>query len=369
VSETDLRGAARLGTVLDDEYQLTRFISEGGMGSVYEAVQLRFNRRVAVKIMAPELAENEEALGRFRREVAVTSQLSHPHVVQLLDYGTAPGGQPYLVMEYLDGEDLDRRLARVGRLPLPQALEIVKQTASALAAIHAKGIVHRDLKPANVFLLPIEGAPDFVKLVDFGISKVRTARTKLTRAFTMVGTPEFMAPEQAMASESVDHRADQWALACVTWQMLSARLPFWGETLNELLQRVIHEPPPSLLALAPELPREVEAVLRRALSKRQDERYPTVLAFARALEQAAAPPRVADARGGPPRTTARQGRGWLIGAGAALLLAIGAAVAYRELRAPEATSATDPPPAARGEPAPDRPARTKRASSPGNPHR
>src|SRR4051812_15200296 len=172
------------GLVLEGNYRLNRLLSEGGMGSVYEATQLRLQRRVAVKIMAPELTESAEAMARFRREVEVTSQLAHPHVIQLFDFGTTPTGEPFLVMEFLDGEDLEQRLVRVGRLPLEDAVQLVRQIATALAATHKKGIVHRDLKPANIFLLALEGASDFVKLVDFGISKVRTARTKLTRAFT-----------------------------------------------------------------------------------------------------------------------------------------------------------------------------------------
>jgi eukaryotic-like serine/threonine-protein kinase len=277
------------GVVLEGNYRLNRLLSEGGMGSVFEATQLRLSRRVAVKIMAPELTESTEALARFRREVEVTSQLAHPHVIQLYDFGTAPSGEPFLVMEFLEGEDLEHRLLRVGRLPLGDAVDLVRQIGSALAATHAKGIVHRDLKPANIFLLPLEGVGDFVKLVDFGISKVRTARTKLTRAFTMVGTPEYMSPEQAVGSvDDVDHRSDQWALGCMAWRMLSAQVPFQGRDLKELLSRVVQQEPPSLATLVPDLPREVEAVLRRALAKRQADRFPTITAFVRAFEAAAA---------------------------------------------------------------------------------
>jgi serine/threonine-protein kinase len=277
-----------VGTALDEAYLLTHLISEGGMGTVFEAIQLHLRKRVAVKIMVPELAANPEALARFRREVEVTSQLAHPHVIQLLDFGTAPTGQPYLVMEYLDGEDLSQRLARVGRLPLAAAVDVIRQIASALAVIHAKGIVHRDLKPGNVFLLPREGISDFVKVVDFGISKVKSSSTKLTRAFTMVGTPECMSPEQATAQgDEVDHRSDQWALACVAWQMLGGTMPFRGTSLNDLLERIVTSEPPALAPQVPGLPAAVEQVLRRALSKRKDDRFPTVGAFARALETAA----------------------------------------------------------------------------------
>jgi serine/threonine protein kinase len=282
-----------VGNVLDGAYQLTRLIFEGGMGTVYEAVQLHLHKRVAVKVMVPELAENPEALGRFRREVEITSQLSHPHVIQLLDFGATPTGQPYLVMEFLDGEDMEQRLRRVGRMPLGTAVDLVRQIGSALSVIHAKGIVHRDLKAANVYLLTLDGIGDFAKVVDFGISKVRAARTQLTRDYTMVGTPEGMSPEQATARpDDVDHRTDQWALACLVWRMLSGALPFQGGTLKDLLAKIVHEDPPPLSAAVPGVPAPVEAVLRRALAKQKDDRFPTIGAFARALETAAMPPAV-----------------------------------------------------------------------------
>jgi serine/threonine-protein kinase len=317
-----------VGATLDGAYQLTRLIFEGGMGTVYEAIQLHLHKRVAVKIMVPELAENPEALARFRREVEVTSQLSHPHVIQLLDFGATPTGQPYLVMEFLEGEDLEHRLRRVGRLPVAATADIVRQIASALTVIHAKGIVHRDLKAANVFLLTLDGIGDFAKVVDFGISKVRAARTQLTRDYTMLGTPEGMSPEQATARpDEVDHRSDQWALACLAWRMLSGALPFQGPSLKELLASIVHQEPAPLAASAPEVPPALEAVLRRALSKRKDDRFPTIAAFARAFEQAAAPP--------PPVVRAiepvrrRSGVKWLVTLVLLAAAATGGALYYR----------------------------------------
>ena len=179
-----------VGTILDDAYQLTRTIGEGGMGTVYEAVQLRLRKRVAVKVMVPELAQNPDALTRFRREVEITGQLEHPHVIQLLDHGTTDTGQPYLVMEYLQGEDLEQRLQRVGRLSLAATVDIVRPVASALAEIHAQGIVHRDLKV-----------------------------------------------------DPIDARSDQWALACLVWRMLVGRRPFSGTSLQEIVQQIAHEEP------------------------------------------------------------------------------------------------------------------------------
>ena len=281
-------GSVRLGVVLQDTYRLDRAIGEGGMGTVYEGVHVRLNNRVAVKVMARELASNREALERFRREAEITSQLGHPHIVHVFDFGTAPAGEPYLVMELLQGEDLDHRIRRVGRLPLAVAAHVVKQAASALAATHAKGIVHRDLKPANLFVLDLEGESDFVKVVDFGISKVRSAATKLTRNSVLVGSPNFMSPEQAQGKvDEVDHRTDQWALACITWEMLAGRSPFLGDDLAAVLYCVIHEEPSPLATKVPGIPAEVETVLRRALSKRKADRFPTVTAFARSFADAA----------------------------------------------------------------------------------
>ncbi len=279
-----------VGAVLDDAYRLTRQISEGAMGTVFEAVQLRLNKRVALKIMVAELAMNPEALARFRREVEVTCQLGHPHVIQLLDYGTTLTGQPYLVMEFLEGEDLEQRLYRVGRMPLVEVVELVRQVASAVSHIHEQGIVHRDLKPANVFLLPRDLSGDFVKVVDFGISRVAAAENKLTQAYTMVGTPEGMSPEQATGMvDQVDARSDQWALACMCWRMLDGARPFPGMTLGDIIRQIVNEDPAPLHPAA-DCPLPVEQVLRKALSKRQDDRFPSVAAFWRAFEDAARPP-------------------------------------------------------------------------------
>jgi serine/threonine-protein kinase len=278
-----------VGAVLGDAYQLTRLVGQGGMGAVYEGTQLRLGRRVAVKVMARELAANPEALARFRREAEVTSQLGHPHIVQVFDFGTAPGGEPYLVMEFLEGEDLEKRLARVGRLGPGAASHIVKQIASALAATHAKGIVHRDLKPANVFVLAVEGETDFVKVVDFGISKVRAATTRLTAALAVMGTPNYMAPEQAAGRvDEIDHRTDQWALGCIAYELCAGRPPFIGEDVASLLYQVIHEAAAPLSQTAPGLGPELDQVLRRSLSKGQGDRFPTMTAFAQAFEEAAA---------------------------------------------------------------------------------
>src|SRR5580765_269594 len=254
-----------IGTLLGDSYEIVRPIGIGGMGAIYEAAHVRTRKRVAVKMMSKELAAHPEALARFRREVKVTTELAHPHIIEVIDFGASPTGEPYLVMEYLDGEDLEQRLERVGRLQPRTAVEIVKQLASALAVAHAEGIVHRDLKPGNVFLLRVPGDNVFVKVVDFGISKVlKAATTKLTMARAVVGTPEFMSPEQAAGRvDQIDHRSDQWSLACVGWHMLSGQLPFSRPDVSALLNQVMSEEPTPPVPGAGGIPPELDKVLRR----------------------------------------------------------------------------------------------------------
>jgi serine/threonine-protein kinase len=205
-----------------------------------------------------------------------------------MDFGTAPAGQPYLVMEYLEGIDLDHRIRQVGKLSLAAAVHITKQVASALNAAHDQGVVHRDLKPANIFLVELPGEPDFAKVLDFGISKVRAANTQLTKASSILGTPNYMAPEQATGMlDEIDARTDQWSLACIVWEMLSGRPPFAADDVSAVFYQVIHLEPQPLCKHAPELPPAVETVLRRGLSKTIGERFPSVRDFAEALAAAA----------------------------------------------------------------------------------
>ena len=276
-----------VGETLSNAYRVIRLIGEWAMGCIYEARLLRLDKRVAIKVLARELAANSEALARFHREAEITSQLGHPHIINVFDFGTTDRGQPYLVMEYLEGEDLAYKLARKGVLTLPAAVRITKQVASALAETHAKGIVHRDLKPANVFIVRVQGE-DFAKVLDFGISKVRAASTALTNGSTLMGTPMYMAPEQAKGDAELDHLTDQWALACITFEMLAGRPPFVGDDTAALLYQVVHENPPRLSHFVKDLPPNVERVVQRALTKHPPDRFANVTAFARALEAAAA---------------------------------------------------------------------------------
>ena len=278
-----------VGNVFEGTYRILLLLGQGGMGAVYEATQLRLNKRVAIKVMARELAANPEALARFRREAEVTSGIGHPHIVQVFDFGATPTGEPFLAMEFLEGEDLEHRLRRDGHLPLPTTVHIIKQVAAALAATHGKGVVHRDLKPANIYLLAAAGEADFVKVLDFGISKVRAATTKLTRTSSVMGTPNYMSPEQALGRvDEIDERTDQWALACIAWECLSGAGPFVGDSVPSILFQVVHEAPSSLVAKVPGLHPDVVDVLLRALAKKKEDRYPDVAAFSLDLERSSA---------------------------------------------------------------------------------
>jgi eukaryotic-like serine/threonine-protein kinase len=276
-----------VGTVLEGAYRIDRLLSEGGMGAVFEATQLRLNKRLAVKVIRSGLPANSEAVARFHREAMVTSGLGHPHIVQVIDFSSTPAGNPFLVMEFLEGEDLEHRLGRVGSLPPVAALHIVKQIAAALAAAHGKGIVHRDLKPANICLVEAAGTSDFVKVLDFGISKVHAATTKLTKVDMVMGSVNYMPPEQALGRvDEIDDRADQWALACVAWECLAGRGPFIGDNAQAVLYQVVHESPPPLAVAGLGRPRGIEAVLLRALAKNKDKRFASVAEFVDALERA-----------------------------------------------------------------------------------
>jgi len=284
--------------------------------------------------------------------------------VQVFDFSTTPTGEPFLVMEFLDGEDLDHRLRRVGRLPAADVVRMVKQVASALMATHNKGIVHRDLKPANIYLLEVAGETAFVKVLDFGISKVRSASTKLTRTSSVMGTPNYMSPEQAKGNiEDIDERTDQWALACIVWECLSGQGPFLGDNVPSILFQIVHEPPSSLLPKVAGLHPQVEEVLLRGLAKNKNDRFAKVDDFAAALEAALTGnagrvvPSVSrmlrepdDHLDLPPTRS----KAWIWGAvlGAVAILIVGGILLFRSGASPKPVVAAPPAAAAAVEPAP-----------------
>ncbi len=277
-----------LGTTMRGTYRILRTLDQGGMGMVFEAEHVRLKRRVAVKVLAQHLAKDQHALARFNREAEIISQLQHPHVVQVTDFDTTEAGEPYLVMELLAGRSLAALLESERCLPLADAVRIAHQVSSGLAAAHAANIVHRDLKPANIFLAEVvAGQGALVKLLDFGISKRAGAGKGLTGEYDILGTPDYMAPEQALGKTAqVDHRGDQYALAVITYEMLAGRTPFAGDDVMEVLRQVISAQAPPIEQLAPHVPVEAGAVLRRAMAKDPNERFGSIIEFASALVRA-----------------------------------------------------------------------------------
>src|SRR4051812_11556247 len=278
------------GVVLGDSYIVGRRIGRGAMGEVYEAQHVRLPGHFAVKLLLPELQGNQDAFARFCREAEIMSQLRHPNIVQIFDFNVAPDARPYFVMEYLQGRDLEARL-RAGPLPLPAVTRVVGAVSSALALAHAHGVVHRDLKPANIFLATVDGQTDeLVKVLDFGISKIRAAAAQISQAVDLLGTPSYMSPEQARGqTDAIDGRTDQFALAAIAYRMLTGHDPFQGDDTAAVLYQVVHEdPPPRSMFLPPAWDTgPLQVVLDRAFAKQPDRRFGGMMELARAFEDAA----------------------------------------------------------------------------------
>lgn len=277
------------GTTLKGTYTVLDLIGRGGMGEVYEVRHARLAGRYALKLLPPIFAHEHISVTRFRREADILSALRHPNIVQVIDFDHTPAGQPFLVMEYLDGGDLAQLMGTVGAMPLPRVLKIVEQIVSALSAVHRRGIVHRDLKPQNVLLVRDEDfATDRVKLVDFGLSKrseaLRDLSGNISRDQTLLGTPRYMAPEQASGRiDEIDATTDQFALAAMIYEMLTGTSAFDGEHMAMLLYRIVSENPAPMRRYVPDIPEHVEAAVRRAMEKQRSDRFPTVADFLDAL--------------------------------------------------------------------------------------
>ena len=274
------------GTILNDSYRIDQLIASGGMGDVYRATHLRLQGPIAIKVLHRSLLNEDGLLARFRTEALIMAGLRHPHIVQVFDFNVTDDGVPYLVMELAEGSDL-RSLTGSGQQMPPAAVsQIVGQIAGALGAAHARGIVHRDLKPENVVLVPMDDGGPCAKVVDFGVSKTR-GLPRITVEPALIGTPEFMAPEQAQGqSDLIDHRTDQFALGILAYYMFTGREPFRGACPVAVLYQIVHEEPPALRSFVPWSSRRTDAVLRRAMAKRPERRFPTIQDFARALEEA-----------------------------------------------------------------------------------
>ncbi len=273
-----------VGQVVADRYHVVKKLGEGGMGQVYLAEHVKMGRRSAIKVMNPSMVHDPDAVARFNREASNASRITHPNVCAIYDFGETPDGLIYLAMEFIEGEPLTELIEREGALPVPRAAAIFLQTADALQAAHDLGIVHRDLKPDNIMLSRRKGGGDTVKVVDFGIAKAvggDEAGQKVTKTGLVVGTPEFMSPEQ-LSGDTLDGRSDLYSLALVLYRMLSGKLPFEATSVQETMIKRLTDEPTTLAAARPDLsfPPGLQPVLDTALARTPTERYQSVAKFA-----------------------------------------------------------------------------------------
>jgi serine/threonine-protein kinase len=278
--------------VLADKYELARLIGAGGMGAVYEARHRLIGRRFAIKFLHAAHAAEPAMLGRFEREARAAGALENENLVAVTDFGFAADGAPYIVMEHLEGEDLARLLGRVGPLPVRRAVDLVVQACRGLAAAHAHGIVHRDLKPANLFVVRRNDGGDLVKVLDFGIAKLRDgaegadaagAGGPVTGTGKLLGTPGFTPPEQARGERDIDQRADIYALGAILYELLSGARAHPGENYNAILFHILTQPVVPLGSLRAGLPAGLVDVVHRAMSAERAERYQSADDLMRAL--------------------------------------------------------------------------------------
>ncbi len=279
---TPVGAEPEVGAVLGGRYRLVRRLGQGGMGTVFEAEQIDLGRRVAIKVLAPDLGRDPSILRRFQREALASAQLQHPNIAQTTAFVTG-AGPPFLVMELVHGEPLRDVLSRE-RFDAQRAARLGVQILDALELAHTRGIVHRDLKPSNLMVQTTVGMTEFFKLLDFGIAKVvdEDRATQLTRTGSVVGTPGFMAPEQARDG-TIDGRTDLYSLGVVLYRAVSGRLPFNGTSETALLLAIVSDPPLPLARAVPDIDRRFAAIVDRAIRKPPEERYPDARSMREAL--------------------------------------------------------------------------------------
>jgi serine/threonine-protein kinase len=350
-----------LGATLAGRYEIVRRIGEGGMGAVYEARHVVIGKRVAVKVLLEKFLTKSDFVARLLQEARLASSIGHENIVDVTDFGTTDDGRSFVVMEFLEGEALSQLVMREAPLPVERSLRIARQVASALGAAHAKGIYHRDVKPENVYLVR-RGEADFVKVVDFGISKAVKQggpggndeggeAYRLTHTGLLLGTPLYMSPEQARGDEDLDHRVDIWALGVMMYECLTGEVPFRANNYLGIISQVLTHTaaPPSTVRPELGIPDAVEAVVMRAMAKDRTARYGAMADLERDLERLLAGDQnvglpLAE-EGGAPRAVAPPRR-WHLGVAAALVLGVAVSVALRR------TPVVDAPPAASSPPAP-----------------
>jgi serine/threonine protein kinase len=276
--------------ILNGEFRILQRIGTGGMGSVYKAEQPEMNRMVAIKILHPKLTNRQDLASRFRREARAMAQLTHPNTVKVFTYGELPeDGSLYIVMEFLEGRNLNRAVKREGPMGVEKAIPILIQVCGALQEAHSMGIIHRDLKPENIFLCKQMGMDDYPKVLDFGLAKVteqqmRPGSVNLTQEGMVFGTPEFMSPEQAQG-QTLEATSDIYSLATILYEALTGKLPFEARSPMEFIQKHVVEPPAPLSDRVPGLrfPPGLDAAIAKALAKNPKDRFQSAIEFAAAL--------------------------------------------------------------------------------------
>ncbi len=273
------------GDLLNGKFRIDKVLGEGGMGVVVAATNVALEQRVAIKFLLPEAAANEEVRARFAREARAAVKIHSEHVVRVIDVGELTDGAPFMVMEFLEGEDLSSVIEKRGALPYRQAVSYILEACVALAEAHKAGIIHRDLKPPNLFLATQADGSQIIKVLDFGISKtLDPASHALTKTSALMGSPFYMSPEQLVSSKYVDARSDIWALGIILYELISGIVPFSGETLPEIVAAILQNKPTPLSQMAANLPPDLLAAVNCCLRTEVDERFTNVAALARALE-------------------------------------------------------------------------------------
>jgi serine/threonine-protein kinase len=289
---TAARPDPMVGMTLVDRYQVTRKLGEGGMGAVYEARHTLIGKRVAIKVLLDKYAQKETVIRRLQQEARLASAIGHPNIVDITDFGKTEDGRTFVVMEYLDGESLAQLIAREGPIAPDRALALTRQVADALAAAHAKGIIHRDVKPENIFICKRDER-DYVKVVDFGISKSlkpgeqEPESPRLTQTGMVLGTPLYMSPEQARGEDQLDHRIDVYALGVILYEMITGEVPFRGTNYLGIISQVLTQDvvPPRLLRPDLAISEACERVILKAMAKDRDERYQSMAELTADLER------------------------------------------------------------------------------------
>jgi serine/threonine-protein kinase len=271
-------------------YRVLGLLGEGGMGAVYVGEHTLLGRRAAIKVLLPQLSAHKDIVQRFFNEARAVTAITDPGIVQVFDFGYDQAGSAYIIMELLEGEPMNRRLERLGRFPLIDALRLMRQICVSLSAAHAKGIVHRDLKPDNIFIVgdPAVTGGERAKILDFGIAKLsgdEPGKMK-TRTGMVMGTPVYMSPEQCRGAGQVDHRSDIYSIGCVMMTMVTGKAPFDGSGSGELIVAHMRETPPLAASRVPGLPPVVDQILQRCLAKDVSQRFQSMTELAQALGQA-----------------------------------------------------------------------------------